>query len=963
MYRLVAILLITLTSLSAKAQYYIKGQEPTSLKWVEHQASYGRLIFPNGLDSIASIYKQYMDIAWRFVPKTLSHRPRPTPIVLHNNSILSNGFVSWAPRRMEVVTTPSHDASPVPWLQTLSLHETRHVAQIDKLNQGLIRIGSFLLGEQAVGAIAGVVPIWFLEGDAVYTETEYTFGGRGRQAEFYETYRTHLISNGKNKFTYDKWLLGSYKDIIPNHYSFGYLMVGYANLKYGYNLWNNALNKTARQPYLIIPFYFSLKKDLNLPPKKLFEENLNYLDSLWENNQDTLDETKHKVLTNKTHKNDYVTYKTPVFINDSVFISVKTSMKQIPKVIKYNTRSHKEVRLFNSGHLTHPRLSATNRTVFWSEYRPHPRWEYVNYSEIWSYNLDRGKKRRVSYKTKYFNPIQVSSSRIAVIEQNPKGLSQITFINSIGQKKDSITISPTLELREICLGDNQQLFARCASPKGTVILNFYNYYTKPDTILGPVFRDISNINYSKNNLYFTATENYLEQIFSVNLETREISRISTSKYGLSDVSLNVDNIILATMNTPKGSVPIRVLPEKQNPPKRFLNTINPLYNPSKQKQPSHSKVLQLIIQDTTLKTKKHNIIKNLFRFHSWAPVYFNPFDLAAGKIEKPLPGVTLISQNLTSTLATSIGYSYKETHGLHAHAEWQGWFPKFSVSFDYGSEFAVFNGGPSPENDFGYRSEPMARLTARARVPYFYTAGSTIYQANLGLQYTYTNTWLWDSKNEEYSNGLSSMGPYFLMYAAQKKALRDLRPRFGTYIYYQRNEFPKTKNLLGNENFFTARVFLPGFLSNQSLMLTTQLEKHNSGEYLLNPQLNFPRGHQKISHEQAFSLNADFAFPLAYPDFPIGPIVYIKRVFANIFSDNAWLNIHEMENNAWTINRRTLRSTGLEINADVNFFRTPYQFRIGYRAGIIPEKKTCFHKFIISFDVNNMYGYLSNDLL
>ncbi len=963
MFRLVAILLITLISLSVKGQYYIKGQEPANLKWFEHQAVYGRLVFPNGLDSIASIYTQYMDSAWRVVPRTLSHSPRPTPIVLHNNSVLSNGFVSWAPRRMEVVTTPSHDASPVPWLQTLSLHETRHVVQIDKLNHGLIKAGFFLFGEQVVGAIAGAVPIWFLEGDAVYSETEYTYGGRGRQAEFYEQYRTHLLSKGGNKFTYDKWLLGSYKDKIPNHYSFGYLMVGYTNLKYGYNVWNNALNKTAKQPYLIIPFYFSLKKDLNLPPKKLFEENLNYLDSLWVSNQDTLEEDKHRVLTNKEHKNDYVEYKTPVSINDSIFIAVKTSLKRTPKVIKYNSRNHKEVVLFNPGHLTHKRLSASKRTVFWSEYRPHPRWEYVNYSEIWSYNLDSEKKRKISHKTKYFNPIQVSSSRIAVIEQNPKGFSQIVFINSIGEKKDSLAIPPTLELREICLGNDDQIFARCASPEGAIILNFYNYNTKPDTILGPVFRDISNISYSKNNLYFTATEKYLEQIFSVNLETNEISSISTSSYGLSDVSSSINNIILATMNTPKGSIPVSVLSDNHNPPISFSNTIKPLYHPSKQNQPPHSKILQFNIQDTTLKTRKHNKIRNLFHFHSWAPVYFNPFDLAAGKIEIPFPGVTLISQNLTSTLATSLGYSYNETHGVHAHAEWQGWYPKFSASFDYGNEFAVYNGGPNPDNNFGYRSEPMTRFTARARVPYFYTAGKSIFQANLGVQYTYTNTWLWDSKNEEYSDRLSSIGPYILMYAAQRMAHRDLRPRFGTYIYYLRSEFPKTQDLLGNENYFTARFFLPGFLSNQSLLLTTQWEKHNGGKYLLNPQLTFPRGHEKISHEQAFAFKADFAFPVAYTDFPIGPVVYIKRVFANIFSDNAWLNIYELEDNGWTINRKTLHSAGVEINADVNFFRTPYQFRIGYRAGIIPEQKTYFHNFIISFDVNSMYGYLSNNFI
>ncbi|MFP4555530.1 MAG: hypothetical protein ACLFNU_01555 [Bacteroidales bacterium] len=962
MYRLAIILATILSSLGVKAQYYIKGQEPSHVTWNEHHASFGRLIYPKGLDSIASIYSQYMDSAWKVVPKTLSHAPKRTPILLHNNSILSNGFVSWAPRRMEVVTTPSHGASPVPWLQTLSLHETRHVVQIDKLNQGLTRLGFFLLGEQAVGAIAGIAPLWFLEGDAVYTETEYSYGGRGRQAQFYEYYRTHLLSNGKNKFPYDKWLMGSYKDMIPNHYSFGYLMVGYGNLKYGYNIWSNALEKTARQPFLINPFFFSLKKDIKLSPKNLFNENIQYLDSLW-TTIDHKTDTTHTILTERKNKYDYVEYKTPVSLNDSMFVALKTSMKQTPRVIIRNINSPKEKKLFSPGQLTHKRISVTGNYIFWSEYRPHPRWEYENYSEIWFYDLNRGEKRKITNNSNYFNPIQISSSRIAVIEQKDNGANLISLINATGQKKDSITIPSPMELREICQGEGYQIFARCASPNGTVILRYKEDDLDPDTILGPVFRDISNIAYYNNKLFFTATENYVEQLFSVNTNTRKTVREFKSSYGLSDVSLSSDGDVFASIQAKGGSVPVKISLKNNNVPINFSKTIEPLYHHSKQNQPSHSKVLDLNYQDSILKPRKHHKISNLFRFHSWAPVYFNPFDVAAGKFDVPSPGVTLISQNLTSTLVSSFGYSYNQTHGVHAHVEWQGWYPKISASFNYGNEHAVFNGGPDPNETFGYRSEPKMNLNMRARLPYFFTAGATIFQANLGLQYSYTNTWLWDPQEQVYSDGLSTIEPYISTYVAKRMAIRDLRPRLGAYLYFGRSEFPKTKDLLGNGNFLSTRIYLPGFLYNQSLLLSGQWEKYNNGMYSLSPRLTFPRGHQKQTHDQAYSLNFDFSFPVAYTDLPIGPIVYVKRIFANIFSDNAWLSVYELENSIWRINQKTLRSAGMEINADVNFFRTPYQFRIGYRAGIIPEEKSYFHDFIISFDINSMYGYLSYNSL
>ena len=51
-------------------------------------------------------------------------------------SVRSNGFVTWTPKRMELIVTPPQDSYAQDWIGQLSLHEYRHVVQISQLDQG-----------------------------------------------------------------------------------------------------------------------------------------------------------------------------------------------------------------------------------------------------------------------------------------------------------------------------------------------------------------------------------------------------------------------------------------------------------------------------------------------------------------------------------------------------------------------------------------------------------------------------------------------------------------------------------------------------------------------------------------------------------------------------------------------------------------------------------------------------------
>jgi len=92
-------------------------------------------------------------------------------ILIHNHTAVPNGFVTLAPARMEWYSTPPQDMYGQDWFEQLAIHEGRHWAQINRLQVGKVRLFRYVFGE--IGWSVGVAQAhpWFLEGDAVVTET------------------------------------------------------------------------------------------------------------------------------------------------------------------------------------------------------------------------------------------------------------------------------------------------------------------------------------------------------------------------------------------------------------------------------------------------------------------------------------------------------------------------------------------------------------------------------------------------------------------------------------------------------------------------------------------------------------------------------------------------------------------------------------------------------------------------
>ena len=300
------------------AQYYSTGQDPASTKWRQIKTKKFQLIYPSSFENRSQYVANILEIVAREETKTLSAKVPRIPVIIHSASSKSNGITVWAPKRIEFYSCPPQSNYAEEWLEQLAIHEYRHAVQTSKINQGFTRVLSFVTGEQGIGAVLGLyVPPWFLEGDAVCTETALSNSGRGRTSSFENILRAQLLEKGT--YSYDKAVLGSFKDFVPDQYALGYPLVAQARKTYGPQLWNTALDRVARLPFMVVPFSSEIHKITGLYKVRFYKEMLSELTSDWNNQMERIHYSDFSTITKRIKKNDRAENRFGIMVSSSEF--------------------------------------------------------------------------------------------------------------------------------------------------------------------------------------------------------------------------------------------------------------------------------------------------------------------------------------------------------------------------------------------------------------------------------------------------------------------------------------------------------------------------------------------------------------------------------------------------------------------------------------------------------------------
>ncbi|HEX7365816.1 MAG TPA: hypothetical protein VF273_01905, partial [Pelobium sp.] len=356
------------TSHSAFSQIIDGGQNPPSVKFKQINTPNFQIIYPTLFEGEAQRMANTLEIVISQVSKTLGHQPKPISIILQNQGVSSNGFVTMAPRHSEFYTMPGQEFDAQDWLNSLAVHELRHVVQFDKVAP---KLGAPLFEELKLALFGINLPPWFFEGDAVGIETALTTAGRGRQPGFELVLRTNQLS-GKN-YSYSKNYLGSFKNFTPGYYPLGYLMTTKIRRDNGSLVLDKILDRVKSFPVRPYNFSSSLKKFAGVHTRELYLNTMAEMDSLWKNQSAKLSFKNYELL-NKVNSKNPSSYLLPYQTKNYGIICLKTSLAKPPKIISIDAKKNEKT-ILKIGSQTEPNLSYANGIITWDEYRSDSRYD------------------------------------------------------------------------------------------------------------------------------------------------------------------------------------------------------------------------------------------------------------------------------------------------------------------------------------------------------------------------------------------------------------------------------------------------------------------------------------------------------------------------------------------------------------------------------------------------------------
>ena len=309
-----AVFLLLFTSVllaqNVSGQYYNTGQDPSSLKWMQIKTDRFTVVYPEKYGPGGTAFAEALDQAYSKLVTIFPEKKFRIPVVIHSLTTESNGYVAWAPGRIEIYPTPEQNTIPLDPNTQLAVHELAHVFQMESLNTGFSKAMTYILGEQFTGVVSSLLPLWFLEGDAVFAESVLTGSGRGRDPSFQKQIKALAVENGRF-YKYDKSINGSFKDFVPDHYMSGFQMVTWAISKYNPQIWNKVLKFTGEQPFTLNPVNISLSRNAGLKKEKLFRETFDTLGTIWRKEISDNNASIYEPL-NPSKKGKFINYYSPV---------------------------------------------------------------------------------------------------------------------------------------------------------------------------------------------------------------------------------------------------------------------------------------------------------------------------------------------------------------------------------------------------------------------------------------------------------------------------------------------------------------------------------------------------------------------------------------------------------------------------------------------------------------------------
>ena len=920
-----------LAGTTASAQFFQAGSDPFS-RWSEMGTEHFRVIYPQGLDSLARAYAVDLEKWQPVVGASAGMAPGGlqwgrTPVILHPWHPYSNGSVAWAPKRMDLYTHPeAYGPYPQSWMTQLTTHESRHVAQMQLSYRRPFRWVNYLVGEMWSGAVSAFyTPPVFLEGDAVVAETALTDAGRGRNADFLNYY--HLAFDNGDWRDWYQWVYGSFKKAGPDYYTVGYMTVAGMRYFYGRPAFTaDYFDYVTRHPFPVAKFQRFVQNVSGQPFKQTWQGIMEGFHEIWEQEEDA--RAPFMEMEQVTRKHAYATdYSNGSWV-DNEYLAIKEGKDLAPRLVRINVDgSEDDLGPFASNTSS---LNPGVHRLFWSETVPGKRWTLDGKSIIRSLEHS-GKRRNLTTEGRLYNP-QPGPGGIATVEYPVRGGSNLVLIDEEdGHELWRVSAPAGVELADPAWVDST-IYCLAVNDAG------YSIWRLDDRawtcVLEPTLQEIENLEGEDHVLDFVSDRNGVKELYRYDPATGRAWQLTNSRYGGTDYFWH-DGVLWFNSITPEGCAIFKATPPE--PVEVNIREVHKYRVADKLTEQERALLAEIPGQAGNDRTgapvevsapKPYHKVPHLVKFHSWAPLYFD-YDAISSmsgdfSYDTASPGLIGLFQNDLGTAWGTVGYSTHPDadkpsewrHSGHVQFTYTGLYPVLEAGFD------IYDQGTG---QYGFQrrlyEDRIGYAASRKDVggPYW-TGHLTAYipfrLSRSGIQRGWVPQVSWSISNNRFDNGTTELkmiedfvregsrpalvgirpGDNVLMqtlrssirgYMTLPTADSQVYPRWGIGAEIGASIRPGLAKIYTPLAYTYLYGYVPGFTRTQGLRLTAlaQVQLPTGAPFGENAVQVMPRGFtsadgRAVARASAgqLRLTADYALPIYVGDISwFSPVAYIHN--------------------------------------------------------------------------------------
>ncbi len=888
--------LLCLATTAARSQ--IRPIDVRRYEWLSVEGERARVIFPDFLLERGVFTASALDF---FLDENLAtlkpERSWKFPVIINPDMMFPNGFVATHPRRSVFYTMPDQ-GTVGDWLSHLSVHEGRHMTQLDAMNRHATRALYVLSGENA---LALWMPTWWLEGDAVMAETVLTNSGRGRDPSFTAEIKAFLLDGPE--CSYDAMILGSRGRRVPDQYAFGYLMYSHLRSVYDPVAPETLFDQLSRCPLPAIGPDLAMRRVAGMGESAAWRETATYFCEYWKRQVALLDITESTDMLGPTDAR-YREYPLIAVASDRTIVAHRADLFRGNEIVRVKDGVESVLcaaRPINS-------LSEGSGYIVWDELESHPKFARTSTRIVIRNPL--GKRRVVVRSSRLYGPaINRAATEIAACEWREDTASRLVIISpESGEILREYPVpagemwgdlSYTDDGKSLVFVSNVVLWPASGNGKRLCVLDVETGAVRVLYVANE--ENIRHCDARGNAIFFSSDISGIECVYEITADGK-VSRVVSRAIGATCPRRSMDGNIVYFVDrfgakgqtiasafvTDESRTPIGDVPVARDD--FFLK----IAETEKTEIPFDPGRAQLVATSAEKWEWNASDVTPI----SWGPSLAGVWGRGIGL------HLALADASGTSMGTVSGGYDYfGDAATACAEYQYRGFRPDISF-LAYGSRRDLSD---DPYFEYGGWASVSLPLGGGAvgAVQWVITPAVA---SGVRLRDSFVSVPLKPSLQARVGRGRSE---------ASCQAFWEIDAR----------EVGRGEIAQGSHWLASASLSLPGILSDDALLMTVARENRVSGDSIAS---GYVRGVGFLDSLRTLSAQATYRVPLLYPDFSVGALVFVNMIRLDAFYDRTYdLDV-----------RAALSVAGAELGFHFMPLRIPFELTAGVRYSWIIESGT-----------------------